>query len=76
MHRRKLPKTSKFKTNKNLTTFLKCLRLISVLSFVISRAFTAKSSRFANLVANGRSNFQLDFVVIDRFRRNLRDLSN
>ena len=43
MHRRKLPKTSKFKTNKNLTTFLNCLRLYSLLSFVIFRVFTKKT---------------------------------
>ena len=43
MHRRKLLKTSKFKTNKNLTTFLKRPRLISLLSFAnITRVFTEK----------------------------------
>ena len=43
MHRRKLLKTSKFKTNKNLTTFLKRPRLISLLSFAnITRVLTEK----------------------------------
>jgi len=52
MHRRKLLKTSKFKTNKNLTTFLKRPRLISLLSFAnITRVFTEKTSGFANKVA-------------------------
>ena len=70
MHRRKLLKTSKFKTNKNLTTFLKRPRLISLLSFAnITRVFTEKTSGFANKVANGRSNFRPSFVIIDSFCR-------
>ena len=47
MHRRKLPKTSKFKTNKNLTIiYLNRLRLKTLLSFVISRVFMKSNQSF------------------------------
>ena len=47
MHRRKLPKTSKFKTNKNLTIiYLNRLRLKTLLSLVISRVFMKSNQSF------------------------------